>query len=151
MNRKFLILLIAITVFSITAVSAFELSDLLGEENQTVQIDGIDFNIPAGFEEDASQESINEDKSSSGIDYIINGKTFIKDGTVVSIIVADYGEYKVTDDVLSAVGENKTTINDVDGYISYDGGFYIFNYAKNDKMIIITSDVEDVIGDFVIA
>ena len=60
MNRKFLMLLILISIFSITAVSAFSFEDLFGGgENQTVEVDGIEFNVPAGYSENTTEEIIN--------------------------------------------------------------------------------------------
>ena len=54
MNKKILaILVLLIVATSISAVSAFDLGALFGgAQNETVTLDGVDFNIPAGFLED---------------------------------------------------------------------------------------------------
>ena len=54
MNKKILaILALLIVAASISAVSAFGLSDIFGgAQNETVTVDGVDFNVPAGFNED---------------------------------------------------------------------------------------------------
>ena len=52
MNKKaiFGISLILIAIFAIGSASAFDLGSMFGGGgNETVTIDGIDFNIPAGF------------------------------------------------------------------------------------------------------
>lgn len=152
MNKKFLLILIVISLFTITAVSAFSFSDLFGGgENQTVEVDGIEFNVPAGYNENVSEQIINQKQSISGLDYVTNGKFFEKGSTTVLLYVADYGDYKVDESIVEAVGGTKTTINGVDGYLNHDGSYYSFNYPKNDKLVVVTSNDEDVIGDFIIA
>ncbi len=94
---------------------------------------------------------MNASQSAGGVDYIVNSKTFECNTTQVVILVADYSPQKVTDEIISAVGENRTAINGIDGYISFDDGFYNFSYEKNDRLVVITSNDEDVIGDFLIA
>ena len=42
-------------------------------------------------------------------------------------------------------------LSPIDGYLDYNNGIYSFNYAKNDKLVTITSSDEDVISDFIIA
>lgn len=141
-----------LAVFAIGSVSALDLGFLSGDSSdEIVTIDGIDFKVPDGFSEDADEEVINESNVQSGITYLTNSKCFEKDDTVMVILVADYGEYKVTDDIAKEVGGNATTIEGVDGYLSEDGFFYVFNYAKNDKLVVLSTNDESVIGDFIIA
>lgn len=153
MNRKTIlaISLLVIAVFAVGSVSALDFGSILGgEENETVTIDGIDFNIPAGFTEDPSHEVVNETVDEGATPFISNGKLFEKDNTVVNILVADYGDFKVTDEVASAVGGDKTTLNNVSGYLSQQGRFYTFHYAKNNKLVVISANNEDIIADFLI-
>ena len=151
MNRKFLMLLILISIFSITAVSAFSFEDLFGGgENQTVEVDGIEFNVPAGYSENTTQEIINEKQSMGDVDYNTNGKFYYSGPTTVLLYVADYDGYEVDDSIVEAVGGNSTTINGVDGFIDYGGGYYNFNYPKDGKLVVITTNDKDVIGDFII-
>lgn len=155
MNKKIIlgISLVLIAVMAIGAVSAFDLGSLLGgddAEDQTVTIDGIDFNIPAGFVEDPNEATVNETNEISGITYITNGKLYEKNGTFVALLVADYGKYKVTDEIAKSVGGDAKTINNVSGYLTTDGIYKVFNYAKDDKLVVISTTDEDVISDFII-
>lgn len=153
LNKKilFTLSLVILAIFAIGSVSAFDLGFLSGDSEETVTIDGIDFNVPDGFTEDADEEIVNESNVRSGITYLTNSKCFENGDTVVVILVADYGEYKVTDDIAKEVGGDATTINGIDGYLSEDGFFYVFNYAKNDKLVVLSANDKDVIGDFLIA
>lgn len=118
---------------------------------KNVTIGGIDFNIPDGFSEDADEEIVNESNVKSGITYFTNSKLFEKDGTIMTILVVDYGEYKVTDEIAKEVGGDATTINGVDGYLNKEGLFYVFNYAKDDKLVVLSTNDKGIIGDFIIA
>jgi len=151
-NKKILALLTLIVLAaSVSAVSAFGFDDLLGGENETVTIDGIDFNIPAGFKEDANYSAENEKTSIGSVSYTFDQKLYEKGSTAVSILVADYGENKVTDEIVGSIGGEKATLNGIDGYSSKENDIYIFSYAKNDKLVTITSTDEKVISDFLIA
>ena len=153
MNRKilFTLSLVILAIFAIGSVSALDFGFLSGDSEQTVTIDGIDFKIPDGFTEDADEEVINESNVQSGITYLTNSKLFEKDDAIMVILVADYGEYKVTDDTAKEVGGDATTIEGVDGYLKEDGFFYVFDYAKNDKLVVLSTNDKDIIGDFIIA
>ena len=153
MNKKtiFAISLILIAIFAIGSVSAFDFGSLLGgEENETVTIDGIDFNIPEGFTEDPNHETVNQTNQQGTITYITNGKLYEKGNTIVTMLVADYGEYKVTDEIAGSVGGDAKTINNVNGYMSQNDEFYVFDYAKNNKLVVISANDENVISDFII-
>ena len=152
MNKKaiFGISLILIAIFAIGSASAFDLGSMFGGGgNETVTIDGIDFNIPAGFSEDPNHETVNKTNEQSGITYVTNGKLYEKGDTIVTMLVADYGKHKVTDEVAESVGGDAKTINDVNGYLAHKGKFSVFNYAKNDKLVVISTNDESVIGDFI--
>ena len=154
MNKKIIaILSLLIVLMSITAVSAFGLDDLLGDNrpDQNITIDNIKFQLPAEFEEDKNYESINEKASQGGVEYTYSQKTFQNDdGNSISILVGDYGEYKVTDEIVSVMGGEKTTINNVTGYLSHEDDIIVFGAAKNNKLIVITAEDEDDIGEVTI-
>lgn len=152
MNKKIIFgaSLVLIAIMAIGSACAFDLDSIFGGGgNETVTIDGIDFNIPEGFTEDVNESTDNETNEEGGITFITNGKLYEKDGIYVALLVADYGEYKVTDDIAKAVGGDAVTINNVSGYLSTDGIYKVFNYAKNDKLVVISANDEDVISDFV--
>ena len=154
MNKKIIaVLSLLIVVAGASAVSAFGFDDILGGDsnNETVTIDEFEFNIPAGFVEDTNYSKENVSASVGVIDYTYDQKLFERGHVAVSILVADYGENKVTNDVVGAIGGNETTIAGIDGYLDYNNNIYSFNYAKNDKLVTITSSDKDVISDFIIA
>ena len=106
--------LVIIAVIAIGSASAVDFGSILGgEENETVTIDGIDFNIPDGFKEDPDEAIVNDTKEQSGITYVNNGKLYEKGTTIVALLVADYGEYNVTDDIAKSVGGEVKTFNNV--------------------------------------
>ncbi len=153
MNRKILfsLSLVILAIFAIGSVSALDLGFLTGGAEEIVTIDGIDFKIPDGFSEDKDEEIVNESSVQAGVTYLTNSKLFEKDDTVVVILVANYGEYNVTDDVIKEIGGNATSIGGVDGYLIKENFFYKFDYAKDGKLVVFSTNDEDVIGDFIVA
>lgn len=154
MNKKifFTLLVLLIAAVGLTCVSAFDLGFLdSSDENETVTIDGIDFNVPNGFEEDPDYEYVNETSSSGAVTYVMNGKTFEKGDQFITILVSDYGEMKVTDEVIASLGGEKVTINDIDGYEDTDEGYVTFSYPKDGKLVVLSSDDDTLFEDFLIA
>ena len=153
MNKKILaILALLIVATSITAVSAFDLGDLFGgAKNETVKIDGVDFNIPAGFKEDTSNtlDKLLEPLKKEGAQ--ISSKAYTKDNDAVSLFVVNVTNGLTNQQALKLMGGNKTTINNVNGYIVKDEGVTMFNFEKNNHVVVISSTDEKLIGDFLIA
>ena len=133
--------LVILAIFAIGSVSALDLGFLTGGAEEIVTIDGIDFKIPDGFSEDKDEEIVNESSVQAGVTY----------DTVVVILVANYGEYNVTDDIIKEIGGNATSIGGVDGYLIKENFFYKFDYAKDGKLVVFSTNDEDVIGDFIVA
>ena len=153
MNKKtFAILAFLIVAASITAVSAFELGDLFSSgENKTVTVGGIDFNIPAGFEEESSQKTHKVADAFNKSGYKVDAKAYKKDSTEVGLVVVDYSDYEVDgDEMLARLDGNETTINGEKGIINFDET-YLFSYVNNTNLVIISSSDENIIGDFIIA
>lgn len=154
MNRKIIaIFALLILAVSVSAVSAFGLSDLTGSSSDAgvVTIDGIDFNIPDGFSEEKNLAIDGEVNETNGVQYTTWGKTYINDeNKVISIGVATYDGVEVTDEMPQYIGGDKVTINGVDGYeynvASYDG----FTFAKDGKLIIISTNDGDLLQDVVV-
>ena len=153
MNKKILaILALLIVATSITAVSAFDLGDLFGgAKNETVKIDGVDFNIPAGFKEDTSNtlDKLLEPLKKEGAQ--ISSKAYTKDNDAVSLFVVNVTNGLTNNQALKLMGGNKTTINNVNGYIVKDEDVTMFNFEKNNHVVVISSTDEKLIGDFLIA
>lgn len=152
MNRKIIFgfTLCLMAIFAIGSVYAADFGSLLGgDENETVTIDGIDFNIPAGFKEDPTEATVNQQNVKGSITYITNGKLYEKGDVYVALLVADYGQYKVTDDEAKSLGGQKKTFNNVTGYVSKEGDYYSFYYPINDKLAIISANDENIISEFI--
>ena len=150
MNKKiFTVLALLIVVTSISAVSAFDLGDIFGiSGDETVNIKGIDFNIPAGYKEDSTNPfNIIEGFIKDGYD--LDGKVYKKDNTEVGIFVYKYNSSDSDyDDIISNFA-NETTINDVGGFIEFDDKDYVFVYTQDDSIVMIASNDKNVIGDFI--
>ena len=149
MNKKiFTVFALLIVVASISAVSAFDLGDIFGSGDETVTIEGIDFNIPAGYKEDSTSTfNIIEQFIDEGYDF--DGKVYVKDNTQVGIYVYNYSSLDA-DDILGDFS-NETTINDVGGFMEFDDNDYVFVYSKDKCVVLIASNDKDAIGDFIIA
>ncbi len=149
MNKKiFTIFALLIVVTSISAVSAFDLGDIFGSGDETVTIEGIDFNIPAGYKEDSTSTfNIIEGFIDEGYDF--DGKVYAKDNTQVGIYVYNYSSLDA-DDILGDFS-NETTINDVGGFMEYDDNDYVFMYTKDKCIVMIASNDKNAINDFIIA
>ena len=155
MNKKIILglSLVLIAVMAIGSASAFDFGSLFGggsDTNQTVTIDGIDFNVPAGFVEDENQSTVNEKNQISGVNYTTNGKLYQKGETYVALLVADYGEYNVTDEIAQTVGGTPRTINNVNGYLTVNGIYKVFDYAKDGKLVVISTTDLSALEDFII-
>lgn len=153
MKKKLLaILALLIVAAGITAVSAFDLGDLTGSsESQNVTIDGIDFNIPAGFDEEKDLALNGEKDERAGVTYTTWGKTYSKGSNeVISIGVATYDGVEVDDEIASLVGGNAEKINDVDGYEYDDEKFDGFVYAKDGKLVIISVTDKELLNEVVV-
>lgn len=153
MNKKIIVICaFLILATSITAVSAFDLGNLFGtSQNETVTVGGIDFNIPAEFDNESTKESnkVVDGLKKSG--YKVDAKVFKKDSTEVGIIVADFSDYEVDgDEMLGNLDGNETTIKGEKGIINFDET-YLFSYIKDTNLVIISSTDENIIGDFIIA
>lgn len=154
MNRKILaILALLIVVAGAGVVSAFSFGDLTGSSSdaETVTIDGIDFNIPAGFEEEEKLALDGVENETSGVKYTTWGKTYSNDkNEVISIGVATYDGVEVDDSVAQYVGGDELSINGVDGYDYTYPPFDGFAYAKDGKLVIISVSDGEILKDIVV-
>ncbi len=153
MNRKIIaILALLIVATSISAVSAFDLTDIFGgDQNETVSIDGVDFNVPAGFELDPTNttDKIIEPLIKEGAQ--ISSKAYIKDNTAVSLFVINVTNGLTNEQALEAMGGDETTINNVTGNLIKDDDVFMFDFEKNDRVVMISSTDKQAIADFLIA
>ena len=156
MNKKiFAILTLLVVAVGVSAVSAFDLNDLMGgissDEAQNVTIDGIDFVIPAGYVEDENLSLDGVKNNTAGVEYLTWGKTYENDkDDVISIGVATYDGVEVDESMPAYIGGDEKTINGVKGY-DYDvKPFSGFTYAKNGKLVIISLTDEKVLDELIV-
>ena len=170
-NRIAIIAILAIlTVVLAGSVSAFDLGFLSGgdSEPQEITVGGIDFNIPAGFNENEEYKMVNEKSNTSGIDYYMSSAGFEDDSKqkAIYILVGDYDEYNVTDEIIEYVLDDmdyeKKTINGHDGYLvqqstssssslmAVEEPIYMFVYEQNGDLVFIGATDESYFGDVII-
>ncbi len=81
----------------------------------------------------------------------VSSKAYTKDNDAVGLFVVNVTNGLTNDQALKLMGGNKTTINNVNGYLVKDGDVSMFNFEKNDRVVVISSSDEKLIGDFLIA
>ena len=178
MNKKLLALLfIAIlAIVSVGGVYAFDLGSMLGDDSQDldsqnsqkITIDGIDFNIPAEFEENTLNDSVQYNETVDGIPYFSSIKSYHKGNTSLSMSVSENEDHEATDDTARAVGGESETINGIDGYLKYyppekiefENGnttivgtlseYYIFSYAQDGKLVLVRTTDKNIFSDVLI-
>ena len=145
MNKKILVILSLLVIIAGTGMI------YAASTENTVQVDEFEFNIPDGFTENVTAEAVNEKTSSGGVEYTYCQKLFEKGfSEAISILVAEYDGYEVTDEVVSVKNKEKTTINDVDGYLGNESGIFIFSYSKEGKLVTITATDKELFDEIVI-
>ncbi len=153
MNKKILFALsiAVVAIVAVGTVSAFDLSDLgsmfgMAPPDQTVTIDGENFTIPGTFKE-------NENVSNNGTvnDYYLfkcteYGQGYINDTNYINILVFDYDTSDLTDELINYNNGISKDISGVKGYLYSDEIGYTYSYAKDNKVISIQSDNEELIA-----
>ena len=134
--------------FALAILAAVLVSATFVCAGESVEIDGIKFNIPDGYKEDADYATVDEVNNKDGVEYVTNGKLYEKGNTIVTMLVADYNGYDVTDELVSGIGGDAKTINGVDGYIKKDTIYTVFSFEKDGKLVSISATDENAIGDF---
>ena len=110
MNNKILLaILIFVSIIAVGSVNAFDLDSMLSTDSTTVNISGIEFNVPENYTEDKDYEIINETEKEQGITYTMNGKTFYNLDTenIVAIIVSENENINITYDFISTLDGDK--------------------------------------------
>ena len=139
MDKKIFIIL---GLFAVVMIGCAYASD------NTVEISGVNFTVPEGFTEDVSGEVVNESGSDDGYNYITNSKSFTTDDHRFSVSVATYDQ-NITEDIIKDIGE-KTTINNVTGYLGDMGFLAVFSYVQDDNVVVITTDDADIIEEVLV-
>lgn len=181
MNKKlFTLLILAIlAIVSIGGVYALDIGGLLSEDSEnadsglstdseTITIDGIDFNIPAGFEEFVTNSTKQYNRTVEGIAYFSTIKNYDDNNDSISISVSKNPSHKATQATAKAVGGESETINGIDGYLEYHPKnvtqftsgkyiytitippYYTFSYAQDDKLVVVTTTDKSYLSEVLI-
>ena len=173
MNKKlFTLLILAIlAIVSIGCVYALDLGS--DDSSQTssigkVTIDGIDFNIPDGFEEFITNNTKQYNRTVDGVPYFSTIKNYDNDNDSISIAVSKNPTHKATQDTAKGVGGELETINGIEGYLDYhpknvtkfkSGNltftltippYYSFAYSQDDKLVVIVTTDKDYLSEVLI-
>lgn len=158
MNKKILALLIFVVIATMSTVSAFGLNDLTNASSNnttdtTATVDGINFKVPNGFKEVVNQTVNNMPDDNPYVDYNQSSKTFTNAKGEAIIFSVSASNIKANDSFAkTASGEgNKTTINGVNGYSFSDPGFEGFTYAKDGKLVIISTTNKQLLNEVIVA
>ena len=154
MNRKLITLLaILIAVTNISAVSAFDFGSLFGsDENKTVNINGMNFNVSGGFQENTTNAAQEAKAALEKQGLNVTTKIYMKDSKAVGFYVSNYTNLGLSSDqVLSSFNGSSTTIKNITGFMREDEGAYIFSYTKDGCVIFIISNDKNLINDVLIA
>ena len=162
-NRIAIIAILAIlTVVLAGSASAFDLGFLSGGDSEPQEI------TPAGFNENEEYKMVNEKSNTSGIDYYMSSAGFEDDTgeKAIYILVGDYDEYNVTDEiieyVLNDMDYERKTINGHNGYLvqqttssssslmAVEMPVYMFVYEENGDLVFIGATDESYFNDVII-
>ena len=156
-NRIAIIAILAIlTVVLAGSASAFDLGFLSGgdSEPQEITVGGIDFTIPAGFNENEEYKMVNEKSNTSGIDYYMSSAGFEDDTgeKAIYILVGDYDEYNVTDEIIEYVLNYlvQQTTSSSSSLMAVEMPVYMFVYEENGDLVFIGATDESYFNDVII-
>lgn len=142
MNKKILALL---GIFAIVMIGCAYAADSVDSLNNTLTISGMNFTIPEGMTEDIAEEVVNETGADENYTFVTNSKTLEDDENVVIITVATYDQ-NLTEDYINDIGE-KTTINNITGYLEDQSFFALFSYIQDNDLVIVTANDKNLIEE----
>ena len=153
MNKKivFALSVAVVAIVAVGTVSAFDLSDLGSlfggaPQDQIVTIDGENFTISGTFKE-------NENISDNGTvnDYYLfkvsdYEKGYTNGTNFINILITEYNTTEIGDDLVNFMNGTSKDINGVKGYLYSDDTGVTYTFAKDNKVISIQSDNEELIA-----
>ena len=142
MNKKILALL---GIFAIVMIGCAYAADSADSLNNTLTISGMNFTIPEGMTEDIAEEVVNETGADENYTFVTNSKTLEDNENVVIITVATYDQ-NLTEDYINDIGE-KTTINNITGYLEDQSFFALFSYIQDNDLVIVTANDKNLIEE----
>ena len=142
MNKKILAFL---GIFAIVMIGCAYAADSADSLNNTITISGMNFTIPEGMTEDIAEEVVNETGADENYTFVTNSKTLEDNENVVIITVATYDK-NLTEDYINDIGE-KTTINNITGYLEDQSFFALFSYIQDNDLVIVTANDKNLIEE----
>ena len=155
MNKKvlFALSIAIVAIVAIGTVSAFDLSDLGSlfgaPKDQKVTIDGENFTIPASFKENGNisdNGTVNDYYFFKVSDY---EKGYTNGTSNITIFITDYNTTALGDEIINVMNGTAKNISGVKGFLYHDDLGYTYSYAKDNKVISIQSDKEDLIAPII--
>lgn len=150
MNKKifFALSVALVAIAAIGTVSAFDLGSLFGmaPEDQTVTIDGENFTIPGTFVENEQVNNtgtVNEYYVLKCTEY---AKGYVNETNYINILISDFETTDLGDEIINYMNGTSKDISGVKGYLYSDDTGYTYSYAKDNKVISIQSDNEELIA-----
>lgn len=177
MNRKIfaILIIVSLAIVSIGGVYAFSLGDIMDNVSQgdfgsknVVTVNGIDFNVPDGFDEIITNSTKQYNRTVDDIPYFSTIKNYGDGNDTISISVCENEDHKATKDTARGIGGDSETINGVDGYLKFypknvtrfrSGNtlftityppHYTFAYEQDGKLVVITTSEKDYISEVII-
>lgn len=150
-NILFVISVAFVAIVAVGTVSAFDLGFLFGTpQDQNVTIDGESFIIPGTFKEN---ESINDTGASTDY-YLFKVSDYEKgytNGTShINFFITEYNTTEIGDEIVNYMNGTAKDISGVKGFLYYDDSDYTYTFAKDNKVITIQSDKEDLINSAIV-
>lgn len=142
MNKKIFAFL---GIFAIVMIGCAYAADSADSLNNTLTISGMNFTIPEGMTEDVAEEVVNETGADENYTFVTNSKTLEDNENVVIITVATYDQ-NLTEDYINDIGE-KTTINNITGYLEDQSFFALFSYIQDNDLVIVTANDKNLIEE----
>lgn len=144
MNKKLLaILTLLILVTCITAVSAFDLGGIFGDDkkNETVTLDGIKFNIPSDYKEATSNQTKSVAAKYEQLGANVTAKFYTNEKEGIGFFVCNFtGKGGVPAEFSHPSTGNETTIKNITGFMDHsDKEATLFSFTKNDTLVLVSS------------
>lgn len=124
----------------ISRLSLLELTD-----NRKITMCGFTFNVPQGFVEKMDERFFDDVDEEKGFKIILNCCVFDNNSEQLGISVVKYDDrLKINKRNLGCSDELKHTINDVEGYLDYKSGKYMYKYFQNSRVVMLVSSNRDI-------
>ncbi len=139
MHNKKLLLIMSLIMLATVCIGVVSAVD------DTLELDGVKFHIPSGYDEITSYATDDEVEEYSSFDVTSSHRTYMNGNDYLGITVSEYSDHpnleslKLDDDVSKEIGG-------VEGLYAFDQ-LHFFTYADGDKIIQIAVDDMSIIED----